>query len=671
MKTMDMSAERNQMVHDQIAARGVRDPLVLEAMRTVPREEFIPERLREFAYEDAPLPIAEEQTISQPYIVAFMIEALALRGGEQVLEIGTGSGYAAAVLGEIAGKVYTVERIAQLAHQASLALKAVGCFNVHVLHGDGTNGWPEYAPFDAIVVAAGGPQIPEALKSQLKIGGRLVIPVGTTRTNQELVRVTRISKTKFTTEDIADVRFVPLIGDEGWQESTELLKEVPSSKKLPARITQEDPGLSKLIAKHCEPFDYIQTADLEPLLQRIGDARVVLLGEATHGTSEFYEMREVITRALIERKGFTFVGIEGDWPDVARIDHYVRHFEYPASEWTAFSRFPTWMWRNREVRTFVDWLRYYNADFEPEHRVAFYGLDLYSLHRSIGQVLEYLRDVDPETAKIAAHRYGCLTPWQSDPAAYGHAALNGTYKSCELQVGRILNELRKKQREYTPQDGARYFDALQNAKLVVNAEEYYRVMYYGSRASWNLRDGHMFSTLNSLLDFHGNHSKAIVWAHNSHVGNASATEMSYRREINIGQLCRNQFGKQCYSIGFGTHTGTVAAASEWNGPMETKKIVPSLPRSYERLFHESGCAKFMLPLRQPRSADMRDQLLVSRLQRAIGVIYRPETERQSHYFECCLPGQFDELIWFDETSAVTPFNTSEVRGMPETYPFGL
>jgi len=196
-------------------------------------------------------------------------------------------------------------------------------------------------------------------------------------------------------------------------------------------------------------------------------------------------------------------------------------------------------------------------------------------------------------------------------------------------------------------------------------------MYYGSRASWNLRDGHMFATLASLLDYHGNHSKAIVWAHNSHVGDASATEMSYRKEINIGQLCRNQYGSKCYSIGFGTNAGTVAAASEWGGPMETKTIVPSLPRSYERLFHESECPNFMLPLRQPHSTELRDKLLVPRLQRAIGVIYRPETERESHYFECCLPRQFDEMIWFDESSAVTPFDTSEVKGMPETYPFGL
>jgi protein-L-isoaspartate(D-aspartate) O-methyltransferase len=670
MQTTDTSAERDEMVRHQIEARGVRDRLVLKAMRKVPREEFVPENLREFAYDDVPLPIAEDQTISQPYIVAFMIEALGLKGGEKVLEIGTGSGYAAAVLSEIALDVYTVERIKTLAEQAKSALKAADCFNVHVLHGDGTLGWPEHAPYDAIVVAAGGPKIPEALKLQLKNGGRLVMPVGTSHTNQELVRVTRISETSFKTEDIADVRFVPLIGEEGWEESAEI-REVPASKKLPARIAKEHPGLSRLIANECEPFEYIESADLGPLLKRIGDARIVLLGEASHGTSQFYEMRDQITRALIEQKGFTFVGIEGDWPDVAKIDHYVRHFEYSASEWTAFSRFPTWMWRNREVRNFVDWLRYYNADFVPEKRIAFYGLDLYSLHRSISQVLEYLQDVDPETARIAKHRYSCLTPWQSDPAAYGYAALNGRYRSCEVPVGQMLAEIRRKQSDYTPQDGERYFNAMQNAKLVVNAEEYYRSMYYGSRASWNLRDGHMFATLESLLEYHGNHSKAIVWAHNSHVGNAAATEMSYRREINIGQLCRNHFGDKCYSIGFGTHSGTVAAASEWGGPMEIKKIVPSLPQSYERLFHESECAKFMLPLRYARSAELRDKLRVPRLQRAIGVIYRPETERESHYFETCLPEQFDEMIWFDETTPVSTFSTSEIKGMPDTYPFGL
>jgi protein-L-isoaspartate(D-aspartate) O-methyltransferase len=670
VKTKDMSAARENMVKHQIEARGVRSRNVLSAMRKVPRDVFLPRTLLEFAYDDTPLPIAANQTVSQPYIVAFMIEALRLEGGEKVLEIGAGSGYAAAVLAEIAGEVFTVERIEQLANRARDTLRSLNYFNVHVLHGDGTRGWPEHAPFDAIIVAAGGPTVPESLKLQLTIGGRLVIPIGSTMHNQELIRVTRLSETEFETEDIADVRFVPLVGEEGWKDLP--AGEVPiASTKLPSPVAKINPGLSRQIADFCEAFEYIETADLEPMLRRIGNARVVLLGEATHGTSEFYKMRELITRQLIDRLGFSFVGIEADWPDAARIDHYVRHFEYPPSEWTAFARFPTWMWRNHEMREFVDWLRHRNHGLATKDRVGCYGLDLYSLHRSIHRVLEYLNDVDPETARIAQIRYGCLTPWQDDPATYGKSALSGTYKSCEREVVKILTELQRKQPEYIPEDGARYLDAVQNARLVINAEKYYRVMYYGSRAAWNLRDGHMFATLNALLEYHGPKSKAVVWAHNSHIGNANATEMSYRGEINIGQLCRNQFGGNCYSVGFATHTGTVAAASEWNAAMEIKRVLPSLPQSYERLFHETGCSKFLLPLRDAKINGLRDELSNPRLERAIGVIYHPESELASHYFEAHLPEQFDELVWFDETAAVTPIKSSEMVGMPETYPFGL
>ena len=323
--------------------------------------------------------------------------------------------------------------------------------------------------------------------------------------------------------------------------------------------------LAQQIAGGCEPFEDIDTAPLDRLLARIGDARIVLLGEATHGTSEFYRMRERISRELIAKKGFRFVAIEGDWPDAARIDHYVRHLEYPPSEWTAFARFPTWMWRNHEVRAFVDWLREHNRPRPPGERIAFHGLDLYSLYDSIRAVLKYLDEVDPASAKIARERYGCLTPWQSDPATYGHAALTGSYPTCESEVAGVLTELLEKRRAYAEHDGERFLDAVQNARLIANAEEYYRIMYYGSRASWNLRDSHMFETLKTLLNFYGPDSKAIVWAHNSHVGDSAATEMSSRGEFNIGHLCRKEFGTNAYIIGFGTNAGTVAAASSWDG----------------------------------------------------------------------------------------------------------
>ena len=665
-KKQDFARLRDEMVEKAIFRRGVRSELVLNAMRAVPREAFLPDQLREFAYQDSPLPIEESQTISQPYIVAFMTEALALQGGERILEIGAGSGYAAAVLSRIAGEVYTVERIGQLAEKAAARLADLGYHNVHVRHEDGTKGWPEHAPYDGIVVAAGGPEIPESLKEQLKIGGRLVIPIGRDPRVQELVRVTRISENRYDREDLADVRFVPLIGEEGWAPTE---RDRARAAPVPPFTRIIKTSLAQKIAAYCEPFESPETAQCDRLLARIGDAQVVLLGEASHGTSEFYRMRDRISRELIAKKGFRFVAIEGDWPDAARVDHYVRHLEYPPSEWTAFARFPTWMWRNEEVRTFVEWLRSHNAALNPAKRVAFHGLDLYSLYDSIRAVLKYLDEVDPATARAARERYGCLTPWQSDPATYGHAALTGAYPTCESEVAVVLLDLMHKRRAYVERDGERFMDAVQNARLIANAEQYYRIMYYGSRASWNLRDSHMFETLKTLLAFYGSKSKAIVWAHNSHIGDASATEMFSRGEYNLGHLCRKEFGTLAYTIGFGTNAGTVAAASNWDGPMEIKRVVPAVAESCERIFHESGVPNFCLDLSQALNGS--EGLRKPRLERAIGVIYRPETELASHYFQAVLPKQFDEYVWFDETKAITPFETKTLEEMPDTYPFGL
>jgi protein-L-isoaspartate(D-aspartate) O-methyltransferase len=660
----ELAKLRREMIEKSIAARGVRSKRVLDAMLAVKREAFLPEHLHEFAYEDAPLPISAGQTISQPYIVALMVEALLLEGGDRVLEIGTGSGYAAAVLAEIAAEVYTVERIGQLAEKAATALSDLGYTNVQVLHGDGTRGWPEHAPYDAIIVAAGGPKVPDSLKAQLKLGGRMVIPIGPDTRSQELVRITRISEHEYRREDLADVRFVPLLGHEGWPEAE---KPIPTSQSRAAGDLADE-SLARRIADAAEPFDSIDTADLRPLMERIGDKRIVLLGEATHGTSEFYRMRDRISRELIANKGFSFVAIEGDWPDAARVDHYVRHLEYPPSEWTAFARFPMWMWRNNEVRNFIDWLREHNSGVKLNKRVAFHGLDLYSLYDSIRSVLKYLDEVDPESAKVARERYGCLTPWQADPTTYGHAALTGKYPTCEKPVVTMLRDLLTHRRKYAEHDGERFMDAVQNARLITNAERYYRIMYYGSRASWNLRDEHMFETLKTLLAFYGPDSKAIVWAHNSHVGDAAATEMSSRGEFNVGNLCRREFGEQVYSIGFGTDRGKVAAATDWDGPMEVKTVRPSLKQSYEHLCHLTGHPRFLLGLHD----FLHDQALMKpRLERAIGVIYRPETELASHYFEAVLPRQFDEYVWFDETTAVTPFVTAEIKGLPDTYPFGV
>jgi erythromycin esterase-like protein len=426
-----------------------------------------------------------------------------------------------------------------------------------------------------------------------------------------------------------------------------------------------------LIAKHGEMFENLDTADPEPLLQRIGDARVVLIGEASHGTSEFYRLRARITQRLIEAKGFTVVAAEADWPDAGRIDTYVRYRDVPSSEWTAFARFPTWMWRNEETRAFVDTLHTRNAALEYHKRSAFYGLDLYSLFTSVRAVIDYLAKVDPDLAVIAKQRYGCLTPWEADPAAYGRAALRETYRKCEQSVAKILVDLLEKRQAYALADGERFFDAAQNARLVATAEQYYRVMYYGSRAAWNLRDSHMFETLKNILAHHGPQSKAVIWAHNSHIGNASATEMGRRGEHSLGQLCRVHFGRGCYAIGFGTNHGTVAAATGWDAPMQVMDVRAAHAQSYERLFHMTKAPGLLLPFNQSRSAELQERLEWPRLERAIGVIYRPESELASHYFEAILPQQFDEYIWIDRTSAVTPLKTAELAGLPATYPFGV
>ena len=662
----DMSVQRENMVRHQIAARGVRDDRVLEAMRAVPREAFLPEELAEFAYDDAPLPIEEGQTISQPYIVALMIAAIEPGEQDRVLEIGTGSGYAAAVLSRVVGQVYTVERHAPLADRARGRFRHMGYANIEVLHGDGSLGWPEHAPYDGIIVTAGGPHVPRQLRDQLAIGARLVIPIGPEPRLQRLVRVTRVSHEQFDEEPLGQVRFVPLVGEDAWDGPG----IVPAGVSAP-RGTRPT-TIAALIRESAEPIAGMGDVDLDPLLDRIGGSRVVLLGEATHGTSEFYQMRARITRELITRRGFTIVAVEADWPDAARVDRYARHGPAVQEGEPAFRRFPTWMWRNAEVHDFVEWLRSWNADRrDPARRTGFYGLDLYSLFTSIAAVLRYLDEVDPDTAALARRRYACLTPWERSPAVYGRAALTGQYRTCAEPVTRMLRDMMERRLEYAVHDGERFLDAAQNARLVANAERYYRVMYAGQADSWNLRDRHMFDTLDMLLAFHGPEARAVVWEHNSHVGNAAATEMSGRGEFNVGQLCRERFGSGAFLLGFGTDHGTVAAAHDWDAPMQRMPVRPSHAESYERLFHEAGVPALLLPLGPTARPEVREELRPPRLERAIGVVYRPETELQSHYFQAVLPVQFDEYVWFDETRAVRALPEPAHGGVPDTYPFGV
>lgn len=667
----DLSRARDRMVDVHIARRGIADAHVLRAMREVPREAFVAPGQEEFAYEDSPLPIGEGQTISQPYIVALMLEAAELRPGDRALEVGAGSGYAAAVMARIADSVHAIERHAALGEAARDRLSRLGYDNVELRIGDGTRGWPEAAPFDAILVAAGGPEVPQALRDQLAPGGRMVIPVGGTEGGvQRLLRIRRTGEDAFETEDLAPVRFVPLIGEQGWTEDGSRA----ASNHAPGRA--RDRSLPQMIAGAARALPEIDDPAFAEFIDGFADRRVVLLGEASHGTSEFYRARAAITRRLIERHGFTSVAVEADWPDAAAIDRHVRHRPARPGAEPPFQRFPTWMWRNTDVADFVAWLRDHNdGRSDPDEQAGFYGLDIYNMSGSIEAVLAYLDDVDPEAARIARERYGCLTPWQNDPATYGRAVLTQGYRECEEQVVAQCRDLLAQRLDYAAQDGERFLDASQNARLVASAERYYRIMYYGGPESWNLRDTHMFETLEALLETRGPASKAVVWAHNSHIGDARQTEMGAARdELNIGQLCRERFGDAAALIGFGTHAGTVAAASDWGEPMEVKRVRPSRADSYERAFHDASEAAGAPRLALDVAADpaLGRALADPKLQRFIGVIYRPESERMSHYATSVLSRQYDAFVWFDETRAVTPLGPEHAaEGVPDTYPFGL
>ncbi len=422
------------------------------------------------------------------------------------------------------------------------------------------------------------------------------------------------------------------------------------------------------------------SADYDQLMAMIGDARLVLLGEATHGTHEFYRERAQITKHLIREKGFTTVAVEADWPDAYRVNRYVRGSDGDGDSEEAlggFKRFPTWMWRNADVLDFVGWLREHNERVADEAaKVGFYGLDLYSLNASIDAVLSFLKRVDPEEARRARARYSCFENFGEDPQAY--ASIAGAGQSCEEEVIRQLIELRRRAPQYTggKESGIdEYFYAEQNARLVKNAEQYYRSMFRGRASSWNLRDRHMVETLDALLKHlakTGRGQKVVVWEHNSHLGDARATQMSEIGELNVGQLVREKYPDASVLVGFTTFSGSVTAASEWDMPAERKRVRDALPESYEYLFHDLDVPRFMLNLRD--DFRVHEALTEPRLERAIGVIYAPQTERASHYFEAHLSQQFDAVLHFDKTRAVEPLERTALwksGEVPETFPFSV
>jgi erythromycin esterase-like protein/predicted phosphoribosyltransferase len=466
------------------------------------------------------------------------------------------------------------------------------------------------------------------------------------------------------------------------EEVRELLREAASARK-PRPLGP--PGSADLAAIRLESSPVEEgVPDDDMLFELVGDARFVLIGEASHGTHEFYEARARMTRRLIEEKGFCAVAAEADWPDAYRVNRYARGLgtDSTAEEsLRGFERFPTWMWRNAAVLDFVGWLREHNDRVDNRRaKVGFYGLDLYSLYRSIREVVSYLDEVDPAAAQRARERYACLDQYSGDNGqAYGFAAAFGAGETCEQQIIDQLVDLQRHGMEYARRDGLvaedEFFYAEQNARVVKTAAEYYRSMFNGRVSTWNLRDQHMADTLDALAAHlthqRGEPAKIVVWAHNSHVGDARATEVSSYGEFNIGQLVRERH-PGCRLLGFTTYTGTVTAASDWDGPAERKWVRPALPDSVEELFHETGEKEFLVAF--PRAVRSTYALRSARLERAIGVVYRPQTERQSHYFRARLADQFDAVIHIDETRAVEPIERTagwERGEAPETYPFAV
>lgn len=413
----------------------------------------------------------------------------------------------------------------------------------------------------------------------------------------------------------------------------------------------------------------------------VAKSDTVLIGDASHGTSEFYRERARLTQRLVEEFGFNAVVVEADWPDAHRVDRYVCGASDDTTAEEAlrgFERFPLWMWRNAETAGFVEWLRAYNAE-NPERMCGFYGMDLYSLHSSMRAVIAHLETVDPEAAKRARERYSCFDRYGPEPQRYGYLAMLGNEDGCMDAVREQLAELQRSAKAWLAADRTRspaaFFVAEQNARLVENAEEYYRTMFTGRVNGWNLRDSHMVQTIESLEEFlrsSGLEPRIVVWAHNSHLGNAAATEMSTYGEFNVGELVRKKKGADALAIGMTTYDGTVMAADDWDSPHSEHLVQPALAGSFEELFHTTGHgADFALVLRNA-PAELRSQL-GKRLERAIGVVYRPQTERQSHYFEADIVTQFDVVMHLDRTHAVEPldpFAGSSAGEFPETYPSG-
>jgi erythromycin esterase-like protein len=439
---------------------------------------------------------------------------------------------------------------------------------------------------------------------------------------------------------------------------TDTIREAIYSRSVGQRDSLVEAEIVNRINDSLEPFD-LANPRLDKLIDRLGDKRVVCLGESTHGTEEFYRLRAHITERLIREKGFTLVGFEADFPDMDEVNDYIHGRR---NDWRSFHRFPTWMWRNHAFSSFAQKIREYNLHQNRQNDASFFGLDLYSLHTSLEAVYKYFQTHHPAHAKAVTEAKVCLEPWQHDPTLYGLSVWNEQIEPCKDAVLKLLNEVNSLR--------TASLSAQMNARALKSAEEYYQTMFAGSVESWNVRDQHMFESVQYLLNHFGPKSKIVIWEHNSHLGNAKATQMGLMGEHNVGQLCKQHYKEECYLVGLFTHAGTVSAADNWGDEVRKKLLNPSRTDSFEHLLHRADEKNFTLPL-QDADDRLKELLSIPRLERAVGVLYLPNSERQSHYFAASLSDQFDEVVWFNETEALEPIETWVEDEAPDTFPFGV
>ncbi|HEY0436155.1 MAG TPA: erythromycin esterase family protein, partial [Phenylobacterium sp.] len=433
--------------------------------------------------------------------------------------------------------------------------------------------------------------------------------------------------------------------------------------------------LPQLIARAAEPLPRVDEAEFAHLFDRFGDARVVVLGAATEGTSEFIRARAAITRWLIEQRGFNVIALEADWADGRLFNAFARGREPPPGAADPGARFPAWRWRNAEIQDVLEGLRDLNAARVQAPKVGVYGLDLYNQAASMRAVIDYLDRLDPAAAETARRRFGGLTPWADEPAAHGRLYATSAYARHEKTVVSTLTEVVGRQADRLAAEGV--LNAAQAARLTRGAEAHYRAAYRGGIEGWNHRAAHMLESLEGALVARGPDAKAVVWAHNAQAGDAQATEMGVIRDAqSLGGHCRRVWGREAALIGLGTHAGDVACAPDWDAALEIKRLNAAPGGSFEAAAHAARIPRCLLDLRPGRNDELRAALTEPRLERFVGPVYRPENERWSHFADCRPSQQFDAWVWFDETSAITPLparalSAGDDGAEPPPWPFGV